>query len=103
MLQVILMTPQPGSNPLTSLLPILLIGVVFYFFMIRPQTKKMKDQKKFILEVKKGDKVVTTSGIHGKISEMADTYIVLEVDTNCHIKMDRSAISMEATKAANNA
>jgi preprotein translocase subunit YajC len=53
-----------------SLIPMVLIIVVFYFFMIRPQMKKQKDQKKYVEELKKGDKVVTSSGIHGKIAEI---------------------------------
>lgn len=100
-MNVLLMAPTPGGNPLTQLLPILLIGVVFYFFMIRPQTKRMKEQKNFINEVKKGDRVVTTGGIHGKISEVGENYFFIEVDNNVRIKIDKSAISMEASKVAN--
>ena len=62
-------------------LPMLLIIVVFYFFMIRPQMKKAKDHKKFVEELKKGDKVITTSGIHGKIVEMNDSTFLIEVES----------------------
>jgi preprotein translocase subunit YajC len=78
-----------------------LIFVVFYFFMIRPQIKKQKDQKKFVEELKKGDKVVTTAGIHGRIVEVTDAIITIDVDGGTKIRFDRSAISLEASKALN--
>ena len=77
-----------------------LIAVVFYFFMIRPQVKKQKDQKKYVTELKKGDKVVTTAGIHGRILEINDTTFLIEID-NGKIRFDKSAISLEASKALN--
>jgi preprotein translocase subunit YajC len=77
-----------------------LIAVVFYFFMIRPQVKKQKDQKKYVEELKKGDKVITTAGIHGRILEVAETTFLVEVD-NGKIRFDKSAISLEASKALN--
>jgi|SRR5580692_9454220 preprotein translocase subunit YajC len=77
-----------------------LIAVVFYFFMIRPQVKKQKDQKKYVNELKKGDKVVTTAGIHGRIIDVAETTFLVEVD-NGKIRFDKSAISLEASKALN--
>jgi preprotein translocase subunit YajC len=77
-----------------------LIAVVFYFFMIRPQVKKSKDQKKYVNELKKGDKVVTTAGIHGRIVDVNETTFLVEVD-NGKIRFDKSAISLEASKALN--
>ena len=77
-----------------------LIAIVFYFFMIRPQVKKQKDQKKYVNELKKGDKVVTTAGIHGRIADINDTTFLIEVD-NGKIRFDKSAISLEASKALN--
>src|SRR6187431_536429 len=76
------------------------ILVVFYFFMIRPQQKKAKDQKKFIDEMKKGDYVVTIGGAHGYIGEMEGDTFILEVEKGGRIRFNKSAISMEATKAA---
>lgn len=90
-----------GSSTIMSFLPMLLIIVVFYFFMIRPQMKKAKDHKKYISELKKGDKVVTTAGIHGKIAELNDTTIVLEVESGTKIRFDKSAVSLDASKALN--
>ena len=77
-----------------------LIAVVFYFFMIRPQVKKQKDQKKYVTELKKGDRVITTAGIHGRIIEVAETTFLVEVD-NGKIRFDKSSISLEASKALN--
>ena len=68
--------------------------VVIYFFMIRPQQKKAKQEKQFEADLKVGDKIVTKSGIHGKIAELADTTIVIETMSG-KLKMERSAISME--------
>ncbi|MXV52498.1 preprotein translocase subunit YajC [Pedobacter sp. HMF7647] len=99
MISTILLQAQ-GSG-LMSFLPMLLIIVVFYFFMIRPQMKKAKDQKKYIEELKKGDRVVTTAGIHGKIIDMNDTTFLIEVEGGTKIRFERSSISLEASKALN--
>jgi preprotein translocase subunit YajC len=77
----------------------LLIIVVFYFFMIRPQMKKAKDHKKFVEELKKGDKVITTSGIHGKIVEMNDSTFLIEVESGTKIRFEKSSVSLESSKA----
>jgi len=74
------------------------IALVFYFFMIRPQQKKTKDQKKFISEIKKGDAVVTIGGVHGKVYAHDEDTITIEVDKSTKIKFERSAISLEASK-----
>jgi preprotein translocase subunit YajC len=78
-----------------------LIAVVFYFFMIRPQVKKQKDQKKYVEELKKGDKVITTAGIHGRIYEVADTTFLIETEGGGRIRFDKSAVSLDASKALN--
>jgi len=83
---------------LSTLIPMVLIMVVFYFFMIRPQVKKAKDHKKLVEELKKGDKVVTTAGIHGRIIDMNETTFLLEVEGGTKIRFDKSAISLDATK-----
>jgi preprotein translocase subunit YajC len=72
--------------------------VVFYFFIIRPQQKKQKDQKKFINEIKKGDSIITIGGIHGKIFEIMDDTIILEVEKGGKMKLEKSSISLEASK-----
>ena len=84
-----------GSNGITTILMMGGIAIVFYFFMIRPQQKKQKDQKKFIEEIKKGDTVVTIGGIHGKVVEVKDSKLILDVDGRTKIEFDKSAISKE--------
>lgn len=83
-----------------SFLPFILMFVVIYFFMIRPQQKKAKQEKEFESALKVGDKIITKSGIHGKIAELADTTIVIETMSG-KLKMERSALSMEMTAALN--
>jgi preprotein translocase subunit YajC len=85
---------------LQSFLPFILIFVVFYFFMIRPQQSKIKKEKEFESALKVGDKIITKSGIHGKIADLADTTIVIETMAG-KLKMERSAISMEMTATLN--
>ncbi|HBK71888.1 MAG TPA: preprotein translocase subunit YajC [Flavobacteriaceae bacterium] len=77
------------------LIPAMLL--VFYFFMIRPQMQRQKKEKKFQSEIKKGTKVITTSGIHGKIVDITDDACVIETGAG-KIKFERSAISMELSK-----
>lgn len=90
------------SNPgYQTLFFIVAFGLIFYFFMIRPQQKKQKDAKKFIEELKKGDYVVTIGGAHGYVAEMEGETFLLEVEKGGRIRFNKSAISAEATKAAN--
>ena len=87
---------QQGAGSLMSMLPILAIIIVFYFFMIRPQMNRQKKEKTFQAEIKKGTKVVTSSGIHGKIAEINAADNTVSVQTGAgKIKFERSAISME--------
>lgn len=74
------------------------IAIVFYFFMIRPQQKKQKDQKNFINEIKKGDTIVTIGGIHGKVYAQDDETVTLEVDKSTKMTFEKSAISLDASK-----
>ncbi|MCK9305136.1 MAG: preprotein translocase subunit YajC [Bacteroidales bacterium] len=69
-----------------------LIFVVMYFFMIRPQQKKQKELVKFRSSLQKGDKVVTAGGIYGVISEVKEQYVLIEVDTNVKLRIDKSSI-----------
>ena len=77
------------------------IIVVFYFFMIRPQQKRAKEGKDFQKDIKKGDMVVTVGGVHGKIFELLDHEIILDVDRGTKLKVDKTALSLEATKRIN--
>ena len=98
LLNVLLMTQPTGDqNPIMSFLPLLLIIVVFYFFMIRPQMKKQKDLRKYRESLQKGDKVITTGGIYGKINALKDNHIIVEIDDNVKIKIDKSAILKDSS------
>lgn len=74
-----------------------LLMVVFYFFMIRPQQKKAKDARKFRESLEKGSKVVTIGGIHGKVVEVSDTTVVLEVSDNVRLRFEKSAVAMDTS------
>jgi preprotein translocase subunit YajC len=80
------------SNPLITFLPLILVFVVFYFFMIRPQMKKQKDMNNYRSSLQKGDKVVTTGGIYGRVAEVKDNYVMLEVGGDLKLKVDKSAL-----------
>lgn len=95
---ILLQAQAEGSGWMQQLLLFGGIALVFYFFMIRPQQKKQKDQKKFINEIKKGDTVVTIGGVHGKVYAHDDDTVTVEVDKSTKIKFERSAISLEASK-----
>lgn len=89
----------PGGSAFTGNL--ILIGgiiLIFYFFMIRPQQRKQKDQKRFIDSIRKGDMVVTIGGIHGKITAVEDDTVVLEIDRGAKITVEKSSISLDMSK-----
>lgn len=91
---------EQAGNSLMGLLPLLLIIVVFWFFMIRPQMKRQKELKNFRDALKKGDKIVTTGGIYGKVVEIQDYYIIMEVEGQMRLKIDKSAVIKDMTDAA---
>jgi preprotein translocase subunit YajC len=74
-----------------------LMFLVFYLFMIRPQMKKAKEEKQFRAELKKGDKVVTIGGIHGKIAEVKETTLLIEVGDGLKLKIEKTAVSKDNT------
>ena len=100
MTQILLQAPQQGGT-----FQLIMLGgiiLVFWFFMIRPQAKKAKEQKKFIDDIQKGDKVVTIAGIHGTINKVnEDNTIQLEVSPGSYLKIERSSISLEWSQAIN--
>ena len=95
------MPPQAAeaTNPLMTLLFFLAIIVIFYFFMIRPQMKRQKELRKYRESLKKGDKVITTGGIYGRVIEVKDAYVTVEIAKEVEIKIDKSAIIMDMTDA----
>lgn len=96
---VLLMAPPSGGTDQSPLPTFLMMGaiiLVFWLFMIRPQAKKAKDQKKYIENMQKGDKVVTIAGIHGTINKVnEDGTLNLEVSPGSYIKIEKSSISLE--------
>ncbi|MBL7842287.1 MAG: preprotein translocase subunit YajC [Cyclobacteriaceae bacterium] len=101
MINTILLQAQAQGSNYSFYIMMGLMVVIFYFFMIRPQQKKAKDQKKFTEEIQKGDYVVTIGGAHGRIAELDNDTFILEVEKGGRIRFNKSAISMEATKLAN--
>ena len=96
-LSILLQAPQGGG--FTQLIFLVAIIFVFYFFMIRPQMKKQKLERDFRNTIQKGDKVVTIGGIHGRIIEVNDKTFMIEIDSNVKVRVEKSAISADATKA----
>lgn len=88
---------QTGSGGIGNYIMIPLMLLIIYLFMIRPQVRKQKKEKEFQGSIKKGARVVTTSGIHGKILDLSDATCVIETGAG-KIKFERSAISMELSK-----
>lgn len=82
-----------GFGALGTFGPLVLIFLIFYFLIIRPQNKKQKETEKMIAALKKGDKIVTIGGIHGVVSSTQETTVVVSVDDNTKIKFSRSAIA----------
>ena len=90
----ILMGPQKGGSGGSSqfIIMMLLMVVVFYFFMIRPQVRKQKELRNFRDALKKGDKVITTGGIYGKINSISENIITIDIGNNITMKVDKNAI-----------
>ena len=90
--------PQAGAG-LASFIPLILIFVVFYFLLIRPQQKKAREHQDFLSSLKKGDEVVTSAGIHGKITGLTDVVATLEIADGVRIKINRVSIQSSAAEA----
>lgn len=89
--------PSTGST-LMSLLPIIVMFVILYFVMLRPQMKKQKELRAMLAALAKGDEVVTTGGVVGKITKVGDNYLGLEIAPNTEIQVQRSAVNMVLPK-----
>jgi preprotein translocase subunit YajC len=94
-MDVFLLMAQPGAeaNPIATFLPLVLIFVVFYFFIIRPQRKKEDDRKKMVEAVKKGDKVITIGGLYGNVTQVDDTSLLIQADTNVKLRIEKTAVA----------
>jgi len=86
-----------GGSGLGAFLPLILIILVFYLFFIRPQMKKQKNLKKYREALKKGDRVITIGGIHGKIVEEQEKTFIIEVEGQNRLKIEKTAVAMDGT------
>lgn len=104
-LLTILLQAQPANQPsgggYTGILMLILIFVVFYFFLIRPQTKRQKEIKKQREAMKPGDHVITSGGIYGKIKEVKDNSFIIEIADNVRIKVDKNSVFLTAEDIQN--
>lgn len=82
----------PAGGGIMGFLPLVLIFVVFYFLLIRPQQKKAKEHQDFLSNIKKGDMVVTNGGLHGKITGLTDKVVTLEIAENVRVKVSRTHV-----------
>jgi preprotein translocase subunit YajC len=98
-LNILLMAPPAeggqGGGGMQLIIMMVLLFAVFYLFIIRPQTKRNKDLKKFREGIKKGDRVITIGGIHGKVLEVADTTVIIETEGQGRLKMEKTAVAMD--------
>ena len=102
LLNILLMAPagggaEGGGSGYSSIIMLVLIVVVFYFFMIRPQTRRAKEERKYRDGLQKGDSVVTAGGIHGEITQVKETTFVIEIANNVHITIEKSSVIANAT------
>jgi preprotein translocase subunit YajC len=91
--------PAAGApNPIMTFLPLILLFVVFYFLMIRPQMKRQKEHRNMVAALSKGDEVVTNGGIAGKVDEVGESFITVEIAPNVKIKLQKSAVQQVLPK-----
>lgn len=91
--------PAGAAGGIASFVPLILIFVVFYFLLIRPQQKKAKEHQAYLSNLKKGEKVITSGGIHGRITGLTDSTVTLEIADNVRIKVTRNSIMGSADAA----
>jgi preprotein translocase subunit YajC len=95
--------PAAGAqapNPLMTFLPLILLFVVFYFLMIRPQMKRQKEHRAMVSALSKGDEVVTNGGLAGRVDEVGESFISLEIAPNVKIKVQKGAVSQVLPKGS---
>jgi len=90
--------PPSGANPFMNLVPLVGIFIIFYFMLIRPQKKKEQEHQSMLKQLSKNDDIVTASGIHGTIVNVKDTTVVVRVDDNVKLEIEKSAVSLVKKK-----
>jgi preprotein translocase subunit YajC len=94
LLNLLAQAPAPaGPSPLASFVPIILIFVIMYFLLFRPQMKRQKEHARLVSTLKTGDRVVTASGIHGLISNVKDRTVIVKIADNVKIEMEKSSVT----------
>ena len=83
----------PGVGGLASFLPLIVIFAVFYFMLIRPQMKRAKEHRNLVAELGKGDEVITNGGLLGKITDLSDAFVTVEIADGVQIKLQRNAVT----------
>ena len=83
---------QGGASGFTSLIPLVLMFVIFYFLLIRPQQKKSKEHREMIANLKKNDRIVTSGGLHGRITGISDSTLTVEIADKVRVKVNRNSI-----------
>ena len=89
---------QPAGGGLFGLLPLLLLGIVFYFMLIRPQSKRMKEHRKMLAELAIGDEVITSGGVAGRVDALGDAFVSVEVASGIKLKVQKQAVSQVLPK-----
>ncbi len=96
LLNVLLMMPSVGEgSDYSSILMLVAIVVIFYFFMIRPQSARAKKEKQFREALQRGQKVITISGMHAKVVEVKETSVILEISSNVNVEVEKSAVAID--------
>jgi preprotein translocase subunit YajC len=91
-------TAVPGGADIMSMLPIILMFIVLYFVMIRPQMKRAKEHKAMVEAIQKGDEVIAAGGVLGRVTKVADNYVTLEIAANVEIRVQRPAVQLVLPK-----
>ena len=89
---------QPQPNPLLSMMPLILIFIVFYFLLIRPQQRKQKEHEELLKKLEKNDEIVTTGGIHGTIVNVKDSTVMVRIDDNVKIELQKNGVAFVKNK-----
>ena len=88
------MGQSPAPNPIVSFIPLILIFIVFYFLLIRPQKKKQTDHQNMISNIQKNEEIITSGGIHGTVVNVKDKTVVVRVDDNVKVEVEKNSISV---------
>lgn len=98
LLNILLDTPpSQGGSPWSMIIMLVLMGVVFYFFMIKPQQKRQKELNEFRAGIQKGDKVMTVGGIHGVVADITDTTVILSIAQDVNIAVEKTCVVADNT------